>query len=117
MLGTDAHGARGRHLPPNRRPHDLGPQHRRAGREVLAQRYSESGLPTDPDQIVVTSGAMGAISLLARTLIAPGQRVVVEGVSYPHAHDSFVAGIRSHYRWLKRLGQPDAIPVPQTVTA
>ncbi len=60
-------------------------------REVLAQRYTETGLPTEPDQIVVTSGAMGAISLLARTLISPGQRVVVEGVSYPHAHDAFVA--------------------------
>ena len=60
-------------------------------REVLAQRYTEVGLPTDPDQIVVTSGAMGAISLLARTLVSPGQRVVVEGLSYPHAHDSFRA--------------------------
>nr|MCW2728290.1 PLP-dependent aminotransferase family protein [Aeromicrobium sp.] len=64
-------------------------------REVLAQRYTDSGLPTDPDQIVVTSGAMGAISLLARSLLSPGQRVVVEGLSYPHAHDSFrAAGAR-----------------------
>lgn len=64
-------------------------------REVLAQRYTDGGLPTDPEQIVVTSGAMGAISLLARTLVSPGQRVVVEGLSYPHAHDSLVsAGAR-----------------------
>ena len=60
-------------------------------REILAQRYTDGGLPTDPDQIVVTSGAMGAISLLARTLVGRGQRVLVEGLSYPHAHDSFVA--------------------------
>ncbi|MBD8608069.1 PLP-dependent aminotransferase family protein [Aeromicrobium sp. CFBP 8757] len=60
-------------------------------REVLAQRYTDGGLPTDPDQIVVTSGAMGAISLLARTLVSPGQRVVVEGTGYPHAHESFAA--------------------------
>lgn len=58
-------------------------------REALAQRYTEGGLPTDPDQIIVTSGAMGAVSLLARTLLDPGQRVVVEGLSYPHAHESF----------------------------
>lgn len=58
-------------------------------RELLAQRYTDGGLPTDPSQIVVTSGAMGAISLLARALITPGQRIVVEGTSYPHAHDSF----------------------------
>jgi DNA-binding transcriptional MocR family regulator len=60
-------------------------------REILAQRYTDRGVPTDPDQIIVTSGAMGAIFLLARTLLSPGQRVVVEGVSYPHAHDSFTA--------------------------
>lgn len=58
-------------------------------RELLAQRYTDGGLPTDPEQIIVTSGAMGAISLLARALIAPGERIVVEGTSYPHAHDSF----------------------------
>lgn len=60
-------------------------------REVLAQRYSDGGLPTSPSQIVVTSGAMGAISLLARSLLTAGQRVVVEGTSYPHAHESFAA--------------------------
>ena len=60
-------------------------------REVLAQRYTDGGVPTEPGQIIVTSGAMGAISLLARTLVSPGQRVVVEGMGYPHAHDSFVA--------------------------
>lgn len=58
-------------------------------RDILAQRYTESGLPTSPEQIIVTSGAMGAISLLARALITPGQRIIVEGSSYPHAHDAF----------------------------
>ena len=60
-------------------------------REILAQRYTDGGLPTDPGQIVVTSGAMGAISLVARTLLSPGQRVLVEGLSYPHAYDAFGA--------------------------
>ncbi|MCW2769249.1 MAG: PLP-dependent aminotransferase family protein [Aeromicrobium sp.] len=60
-------------------------------RAILAQRYTEQGLPTEPGQIVVTSGAMGAISLLARALVDPGQRVVVEGSSYPHAHESFTS--------------------------
>ena len=60
-------------------------------RELLAQRYTERGLPTDPEQIVVTNGALGAISLLAHTLLSPGQRVVVEGASYPHAHESFAS--------------------------
>ena len=60
-------------------------------REALAQLYADQGLPTSPEQIIVTSGAMGAISLLARALVSPGQRVVVEGLSYPHAHESFTA--------------------------
>jgi DNA-binding transcriptional MocR family regulator len=64
-------------------------------REILAQRYTDQGLPTDPEQIIVTSGGMGAISLLARTLMSPGQRVVAEGIGYPHAYDSFAgAGAR-----------------------
>jgi len=60
-------------------------------REVLAQRYTDAGLATDPDQIIVTNGAMGAISLVARTLLSSGQRVLTEGVSYPHGTDAFVA--------------------------
>ncbi len=60
-------------------------------REALAARYTHRGLTTSPEQIIVTSGAMGAISLLARTFVGPGRRVVVEATSYPHAHESFVA--------------------------
>lgn len=60
-------------------------------RELLAVRYCDAGLPTDPDQIVVTNGAMGAISLLTRALLSPGQRVLVEGVSYPHGTDAVAA--------------------------
>lgn len=59
-------------------------------REALADRYSRQGLATDPDQIIVTNGAMGAISLVAGTIVTAGQRVVVEAVSYPHAHDALV---------------------------
>lgn len=58
-------------------------------REIIAQRYTDRGLPTDPGQIVVTSGAQGAISLLGRTILRPGQRIIVEGTSWPHAPESF----------------------------
>ncbi|MGJ9414374.1 PLP-dependent aminotransferase family protein [Aeromicrobium sp. CF4.19] len=60
-------------------------------REALAERYRSRGLDTSPDQVIVTSGAMGALSLVARTIMAPGRRVVVEATSYPHALESFVA--------------------------
>lgn len=60
-------------------------------RELLAQRYTDRGLPTDPEQIVITNGALGAVSLMAHTVISRGDRVVVEGVSYPHAHEALAA--------------------------
>ena len=60
-------------------------------RELLAERYEQRGLPTSPDQIVVTNGALGALSLIARAFIERADRVLVESVSYPHAHEAFAA--------------------------
>ncbi|MFL6091297.1 MAG: PLP-dependent aminotransferase family protein [Aeromicrobium sp.] len=60
-------------------------------REAIADHHTADGLPTTPDQIIVTCGAMGAINLTAQTFLSPGSRVVVEGVSFPHAHDALVA--------------------------
>lgn len=61
-------------------------------RELIADRYTRDGLPTDPDQIIVTNGAMGAISLVARTVGGAGSRTIVEGVTYPHGADAFGLG-------------------------
>ncbi|MET0736140.1 MAG: PLP-dependent aminotransferase family protein [Microbacterium sp.] len=58
-------------------------------RETLAERYTASGIPTTPENIVITSGSAGAISLIARTLLAPGDRVIVETPGYPHSNDAF----------------------------
>jgi DNA-binding transcriptional MocR family regulator len=60
-------------------------------REAIADVHTADGLPTTPDQIIVTSGAMGAINLTAQTFLSPGSRVVVEGVSFPHGHDALRA--------------------------
>jgi DNA-binding transcriptional MocR family regulator len=54
-------------------------------REVIAERFSRRGLPTRPDQIVVTSGAQQAFDVVLRLLVAPGERVLVESPSYPNA--------------------------------
>lgn len=56
-------------------------------REALAERYTARGLPTSADQVVVTSGALSAIGLAARTLLHPGDRVVVDTPTYPNALD------------------------------
>ena len=60
-------------------------------REAIADHHTADGLPTTPDQIIVTAGAMGAINLAAQTFLSPGARVVAEGVSFPHAHDALIA--------------------------
>ena len=60
-------------------------------RELLAEKYSASGVPTSPDQILVTNGGAGAISLIARTFISIGDRVIVETPGYPHSNEAFRA--------------------------
>lgn len=51
-------------------------------REVVAERYTARGLPTSPDQIVVTSGALAAIVLVLRAQVRARDRVVVEQPTY-----------------------------------
>lgn len=64
-------------------------------REAIADRYAQRGLPTSPDQILVTFGALHAITLLARTLLQRGDRAIVETPTYPHAMDALAnAGAR-----------------------
>ncbi|PYC79944.1 GntR family transcriptional regulator [Streptomyces tateyamensis] len=53
-------------------------------REVVAQRYTERGLPTTPDQLLITSGALSALGLVRSTLLRTGDRVAVETPSYAH---------------------------------
>jgi DNA-binding transcriptional MocR family regulator len=60
-------------------------------REAIADRYAARGLPTSPDQILVTNGAQGAITMVARLLCRAGDRVLVESPSYPNALDTFRA--------------------------
>jgi DNA-binding transcriptional MocR family regulator len=56
-------------------------------REALAQILTGNGLPTAPDELMVTSGAQQAISLVARATVGDGETVVVEEVTYPGALD------------------------------
>ncbi|MGH3402510.1 MAG: PLP-dependent aminotransferase family protein [Streptosporangiaceae bacterium] len=54
----------------------------------IAQKYTERGVPTRPDQILVTSGAIHALSIALSTLLRPGDHVLVEHPSYPNALDT-----------------------------
>ena len=76
-------------------------------RQAIADRYAARGLPTDADQIMVTVGAQHAMSLLFRTLLQRGDRVVMENPTYPHAMDAVLAaggrllpvGVDSDHGW------------------
>jgi DNA-binding transcriptional MocR family regulator len=58
-------------------------------RHAIATHYTGRGVPTGPDQIIVTGGGQQALSLLARAFVRPGERVLVEVPSYPGALEVF----------------------------
>jgi DNA-binding transcriptional MocR family regulator len=60
-----------------------------AGRRAIADHYARHGIRTGPERILVTNGAQQALSLLARALLAAGDRVLVEGPTYPGALEAF----------------------------
>ncbi|PWI42201.1 PLP-dependent aminotransferase family protein [Streptomyces sp. ICBB 8177] len=51
-------------------------------REAIADHYTARGVPTMPEQIMVTTGAMGAVAAASRLLAGPGERIAVESPSY-----------------------------------
>ncbi len=53
-----------------------------AFRTAIAERYCARGLPTTPEQVMVTSGAQHAIALILATYVQPGDRVLVEQPTY-----------------------------------
>ena len=64
-------------------------------REFIADRYTAHGLPTTRDEILITTGSQQALSLLAMTLLDPGDTVFVERPSYLAALQAFtLAGAR-----------------------
>lgn len=60
-------------------------------REAVAEQYRRRGLDTSVEQVMITSGAQGAIALAARVFVTPGAPVLVESPTYPNALDSFLA--------------------------
>ncbi|PLZ00913.1 2-aminoadipate aminotransferase [Burkholderia sp. WAC0059] len=48
----------------------------------IARRYTESGTPVDPEEIVVTVGATEAINLSLQAVARPGDTVAVESPTY-----------------------------------
>ena len=51
-------------------------------REQLAEFMGSKGAQVLPEQIVVTTGSQQALDLLGKTLISPGDKVIVEGPTF-----------------------------------
>ncbi len=58
-------------------------------RRAVADHYTRRGVPTAPEQILVTNGGQQALSLLARAFVEPGGEVLVEAPTYPGALEAF----------------------------
>ena len=71
-------------------------------REQLALRYTERGLPTTADQILVTNGAQNALVTALHLFVGPGDRVLIEQPTYPNAIEAIRAA--------------NALPVPVAMT-
>ncbi len=57
-------------------------------RARIADRYTARGLPTTPEQVIVTAGALAACVAAFSVLVGRGDRVLVEHPSYPNVLDA-----------------------------
>jgi 2-aminoadipate transaminase len=58
-------------------------------RQWLAAVETARGTPTDPDQVLITGGSQQGLDLVAKALIDPGARVLVEAPTYLGALQAF----------------------------
>ncbi|MGC5011352.1 PLP-dependent aminotransferase family protein [Streptosporangium sp. DT93] len=71
-------------------------------RAAVAARFTRRGLATVPEQVLVTSGAQHALTLVLGLLCRPGDRVMTENPSYPNALEAL------------RRARLRTVPVPMT---
>jgi DNA-binding transcriptional MocR family regulator len=87
-------------------------------REQIALHLARAGVPARPDDIVVTTGSQQALDIVARTLVDPGDRFLVDGTTYTGALNLLavagaqVLGVPSDdegpdISWLRRLSRGD----------
>ena len=78
-------------------------------RSAIAGWFAGRGLPTDPEQVVVTAGAGDAAALLWEVLLEPGDRVLVEHPTYPGVVRSVAAAGGRCAPVAVDLADPDAL--------
>lgn len=60
-------------------------------RAAIAERYSAQGLPTSPEEVLITSGAQQAIALLTMLHLRADDTVITEALTHTGAIDLFTA--------------------------
>ena len=74
-------------------------------RRAIARHVTQSGLATEPEQIVVTSGAQQAIALVGALLARPGDVVATESTTWPGLAGTVkAAGARTYGVAMDRYG-------------
>ncbi len=61
-------------------------------RDEIAAWYDDRGLPTSPDQVIVTGGALSATAIAMRALTGIGDRVLTESPTHPNSIDAVRRG-------------------------
>ena len=68
-------------------------------RDAVARRFTQRGVETSADEIIITSGALNALNLVLATIGRRGERALVEQPTFPHALEALH---RHGYRMLPR---------------
>ncbi|HEX7188602.1 MAG TPA: PLP-dependent aminotransferase family protein [Actinomycetes bacterium] len=89
--------------------HGYHPQGLPELRARIADRYTARGVPTTPEQVLVTAGALHAVSVAVETLVDRGGRVLVEHPTYPNALDAVRSLGRRAVPVAATAGEPDAL--------
>jgi GntR family transcriptional regulator/MocR family aminotransferase len=80
-------------------------------REQLARELNSRGVPATAEDVLITSGSQQGLDLVARTLVNPGETLLVESTTYSGAIDLFtLAGAR-----LVSLACDDDGPLPNAL--
>lgn len=79
-------------LPAHLGGHGYFPAGMPALQAAIAATYDARGLPTDPDQVIVTPGALAATAVVGAALAGPRDRVLMESPTYPNAVQALRAG-------------------------
>lgn len=57
-------------------------------RARIAERYAGRGLPTKPEEVLITAGALHGVAVALESILRRGDRLLVEHPTYPNALDA-----------------------------